>query len=88
MAADVRMVNDQGGINGCKIDFIAHDDDHIPAKTVEATRRLSNLTGCCRCRAGSARPPTSRCGPILVSVHHVPQLFITKGSNRPSNREK
>ena len=43
MAAYFRMVNEHGGVNGRKIDLIALDDGYIPAKTVEATRRLVEL---------------------------------------------
>jgi len=35
-----RMINDQGGIAGRKINFIFYDDGFNPAKTVEQTRRL------------------------------------------------
>jgi branched-chain amino acid transport system substrate-binding protein len=35
-----RMVNEQGGIAGRKINFIFYDDAFNPAKTVEQTRRL------------------------------------------------
>ncbi len=35
-----RMINDQGGIAGRKINFIYYDDGFNPAKTVEQTRRL------------------------------------------------
>jgi branched-chain amino acid transport system substrate-binding protein len=34
-AAYFRMVNDQGGINGRKIDYISYDDGYSPPKTVE-----------------------------------------------------
>ena len=39
-AAYFRMLNDRGGINGRKINFISLDDGFQPPKTVEATRRL------------------------------------------------
>src|SRR6202030_3313863 len=39
-AAYFRMVNDQGGINGRKIDYISYDDSYSPPKTVEQVRRL------------------------------------------------
>ena len=39
-AAYMRMVNDQGGVNGRKIDLIQYDDAYSPPKTVEQTRRL------------------------------------------------
>ena len=35
-----KMINEQGGINGRKIEFISLDDGYAPPKTVEMTRRL------------------------------------------------
>jgi branched-chain amino acid transport system substrate-binding protein len=32
------MINDQGGINGRKINFISRDDSYSPPKTVEQVR--------------------------------------------------
>ena len=40
MAAYFAMVNDQGGVNGRKINFIGLDDAYSPPKTVEQIRRL------------------------------------------------
>jgi hypothetical protein len=34
------MINDQGGINGRKINFISRDDGYSPPKTVEVVRQL------------------------------------------------
>src|SRR3974390_1536204 len=39
-ASYFRMINEQGGINGRKINLIAYDDGYNPAKTVEQTRKL------------------------------------------------
>jgi branched-chain amino acid transport system substrate-binding protein len=39
-AAYFKMINEQGGINGRKINFISLDDAYSPPKTVEQTRRL------------------------------------------------
>ena len=39
-AAFYRMIDDAGGVNGRKIDFITLDDGYSPPKTVEQTRRL------------------------------------------------
>ena len=39
-AAYFRMVNDNGGVNGRKINFISYDDALSPPKTVEQTRKL------------------------------------------------
>jgi branched-chain amino acid transport system substrate-binding protein len=35
IAAYFKMINDQGGVNGRKIDFISRDDSYSPPKTVE-----------------------------------------------------
>ena len=34
------MINDQGGINGRKINLIQYDDAYTPPKTVEQVRKL------------------------------------------------
>jgi ABC-type branched-subunit amino acid transport system substrate-binding protein len=39
-SAFFKMINEQGGINGRKINFISLDDAYSPPKTVEQTRRL------------------------------------------------
>jgi branched-chain amino acid transport system substrate-binding protein len=39
-AAFFKMVNDQGGVAGHKINFISYDDGYSPPKTVEQVRRL------------------------------------------------
>jgi branched-chain amino acid transport system substrate-binding protein len=39
-SAYFKMINDQGGINGRKIEYISYDDGYSPPKTVEQTRRL------------------------------------------------
>src|SRR4051812_29121153 len=35
MSAYMRMINDTGGVNGRKINFISYDDAYSPPKTVE-----------------------------------------------------
>ena len=40
IAAYFKMVNDQGGINGRKINFISYDDGYSPPRTVEMARKL------------------------------------------------
>ena len=39
-AAYFAMINDQGGVNGRKINFITRDDGYSPPKTVELVRKL------------------------------------------------
>lgn len=38
-AAYFAMINEQGGVNGRKIDFMSRDDDYSPPKTVEQVRQ-------------------------------------------------
>src|SRR5207247_8831425 len=40
IAAYFKKINDEGGINGRKINFITLDDGYSPPKTVEMVRRL------------------------------------------------
>ena len=42
-AAFFRMINDQGGINGRKINFISYDDAYSPPKAIETLRRSKGL---------------------------------------------
>jgi branched-chain amino acid transport system substrate-binding protein len=44
-AAYFRKINDEGGINGRKINFISYDDSYSPPKTVEQAS-WSRTTGC------------------------------------------
>src|ERR1700731_3959564 len=44
-AAYFAMINDQGGINGRKINFISRDDSYSPPKTVELVRQLVEQDG-------------------------------------------
>src|ERR1700683_2215107 len=39
-AAYFKMINERGGVNGRKINFISLDDAYSPPKTVEQIRRL------------------------------------------------
>src|SRR5918993_2658335 len=39
-AAYVKMINEQGGVNGRKINLIQYDDAYSPPKTVEQVRKL------------------------------------------------
>jgi ABC-type branched-subunit amino acid transport system substrate-binding protein len=44
-AAYFRMINEQGGVNGRKLNFLDVDDAYSPPKTVEQTRRLVEQEG-------------------------------------------
>jgi branched-chain amino acid transport system substrate-binding protein len=78
-AAYFKMINDQGGINGRKVDFISYDDGFSPPKTVEQVRKLVesdevfvlfNVVG----TAGNSAIQK------YVNLKKVPHLFISSGA--------
>jgi branched-chain amino acid transport system substrate-binding protein len=72
-----RMINDQGGINGRKIEFISYDDAYSPPKTVEQTRKLieSDEVLFLFNQLGT---PTTMSVIKYVNAKKIPQLFIEK----------
>ncbi len=87
MAAYFRMVNDHGGVNGRKINLIALDDGYIPARTVEDTRRLVELEQVLF-MYGQLGTPTNIAVEPYLNAHHIPQIFVTTGSNTLVNPKK
>jgi branched-chain amino acid transport system substrate-binding protein len=73
------MINDQGGVNGRKINFIALDDGYQPPKTVEQTRRLVEQDKVLLMYGQIGTPTNVAVRPYLNSKK-VPQLFVTTGS--------
>ncbi|MGH7090523.1 MAG: ABC transporter substrate-binding protein [Stellaceae bacterium] len=87
MTGYFNMINDQGGVNGRKIDFISLDDGYMPPKTVEQTRRLVEQD---RVLAmfGSEGTPTQVAVEPYLNSRKVPQLFVLTGSNSLINPKK
>jgi branched-chain amino acid transport system substrate-binding protein len=54
------MINEHGGINGRKINFISRDDGYSPPKTLEQIRQLVEQDGVLGSSKRSVRPPTAR----------------------------
>ncbi len=81
MAAFYRMVNDQGGVNGRKIDFISYDDAYSPPKTVEQVRKLVEQDGVLLIATPLGTPTNSA---IWNYMNHkkVPQLFVATGATK------
>ncbi len=77
-----KMVNDQGGIGGRKIEFISLDDAYLPPKTVEQTRRLVEQDGVAFILNGLG----TACQTAVRQVHEraskVPQLFVATGADK------
>lgn len=80
-AAFYRMIDDAGGVNGRKIDFITLDDGSSPPKTVEQTGRLveqEQVFGI----FGSLGTPTNASVQRYLNERKVPQMFLFSGTSR------
>jgi branched-chain amino acid transport system substrate-binding protein len=87
MKAYFDMLNDRGGINGRKIDFVSLDDGYQPPKTVELTRRLVEQDQVLA-MFGSEGTPTQVAVEPYLNSHKIPQLFVLTGSNSLINPTK
>jgi ABC-type branched-subunit amino acid transport system substrate-binding protein/TRAP-type uncharacterized transport system substrate-binding protein len=84
IAAFFDRVNDQGGINGRKINFISYDDGYDPQKTVELTRKLVEDDKVLLTFASLGTAPNLAVRSYLNS-NKVPQLFVSTGSSMWDN---
>ncbi|MBN9559453.1 MAG: ABC transporter substrate-binding protein [Alphaproteobacteria bacterium] len=75
------MLNEQGGVNGRKINLISLDDGYSPPKTVEQTRKLVEREGVLLIFDPLGTAPNSAIQKYLNSKK-IPQLFISSGSSR------
>jgi branched-chain amino acid transport system substrate-binding protein len=80
-AAYFRMVNDRGGINGRKVNFISLDNAFSPAKAFEQTRRMVEADEVLAI-AGSIGTPTNAATQKYLNDRGVPNLFLTSGAER------
>jgi branched-chain amino acid transport system substrate-binding protein len=80
-AAYFRMLNDQGGVNGRKINFISYDDAYTPPKTVEQVRKLVEEDGVLLMLAPLGTPTNSAIQRYL-NQKKVPQLFVATGATK------
>ncbi|NDG41656.1 MAG: branched-chain amino acid ABC transporter substrate-binding protein [Betaproteobacteria bacterium] len=86
-AAYFKMLNERGGINGRKINFISVDDGFSPPKAVEQTRRLVEQEEVALMFGMLGTPLNTATRPYL-NLKKVPQLFIAAGSETFANPEK
>jgi branched-chain amino acid transport system substrate-binding protein len=80
-SAYFRMINDQGGINGRKINFITYDDGYSPPKSVEQTRKLIESDEVFVDFAPLGTAPNAAIQKYL-NQKQVPQLFVGSGASR------
>ena len=76
-----RMINDQGGINGRKINFITYDDGYSPPKAVEQARKLVESDEVLVVFNPLGTPSNSAIQKYLNSKK-VPQLFVATGATK------
>jgi len=82
--AYVRSINDRGGINGRKIDYIALDDSYSPPKAVEQVRRLVESDEVAFIFSQLGTPGNSATAKYLTAKG-VPSVAIMTGSDKFTN---
>jgi branched-chain amino acid transport system substrate-binding protein len=70
-----KSVNDLGGVNGRKINFITLDDGYSPAKTVEVVRQLVEQDKVL-CLFNTLGTPSN------TAIQKVPQLYVATGASK------
>src|SRR6266436_3557620 len=87
IAAYFNRINEQGGINGRKINFISYDDGYNPQKTVELTRKLVEADEVLLI-FNSLGTPGNTAIQKYMNTKKVPQIFVPSGAakwNDPKN---
>src|ERR1700710_386915 len=80
-AAYIKMVNDQGGVNGRKINLIQYDDSYSPPKAVEQVRKLVESDEVLTTFQIIGTPPNAAVQKYL-NDKKVPQLLASTGATR------
>jgi len=80
-AAYFKMINDQGGINGRKINFITLDDGYSPPKAVEQVRKLVEQEEVLLVFQPLGTPSNSAIHQYM-NAKKVPQLFVATGATK------
>ena len=76
-----KMVNENGGINGRKINFISYDDGYSPPKTVEQIRKLIESDEVFLV-FNALGTPTQTAVQKYQNAKKVPQLFLATGASK------
>jgi ABC-type branched-subunit amino acid transport system substrate-binding protein len=80
-AAYFKMINDQGGINGRKINLVQYDDAYSPPKAVEQVRKLVESDEVLLTFQIIGTPSNAAVQKYL-NAKKVPQLFAATGASR------
>jgi branched-chain amino acid transport system substrate-binding protein len=83
-AAFFKMVNDHGGVNGRKIEFISRDDGYDPSRTVEQVHRLVEQDHVAFL-FNTLGTPTNSAVRQYLNEQKIPQLFVASGADKWGN---
>ncbi len=87
IGAYFKKVNDEGGVNGRKINYISYDDAYSPPKTVEMVRKLVEQDQVAALFQTLGTPTNSAIHKYM-NQQKVPHLFVATGAtkwNDPKN---
>ncbi|MEQ9639557.1 MAG: ABC transporter substrate-binding protein [Alphaproteobacteria bacterium] len=81
VAAYIAMINEQGGVNGRKVNFISLDDGYSPPKTKEQFRKLVEQEEVAAIFQ-SLGTPTNSAVHTYMNRKKVPHLFLATGATK------
>jgi branched-chain amino acid transport system substrate-binding protein len=81
LGAYFKKVNDDGGINGRKINYITYDDGYAPPKTVEMVRKLVEQDQVALLFQTLGTPPNSAIHRYM-NQQKTPHLFVATGATK------
>jgi branched-chain amino acid transport system substrate-binding protein len=84
ISAYFNMINEKGGINGRKINFISYDDGYAPPKTVEMVRKLVEEDKVLFVFQTLGTPPNTAIHKYM-NAKKVPHLFVATGASKWGN---
>ncbi|MSQ63782.1 MAG: branched-chain amino acid ABC transporter substrate-binding protein [Betaproteobacteria bacterium] len=81
IAAYLKKVNEEGGVNGRQINMITYDDGYSPPKTVEMARKLVEQDKVLLIFQPLGTPPNSAIHKYM-NAKKVPHLFVATGATK------
>ncbi|HKH68479.1 MAG TPA: ABC transporter substrate-binding protein [Reyranella sp.] len=87
MQAWFKMLNESGGINGRKLEFISLDNGFLPPKALEASRKMVESDGIFA-EVGTLGTPPNLATRAYLNSKGVPQLFVPSGISKMDDPQK
>ena len=79
--AFMKMLNEQGGINGRQLKLLSQDDGYLPPKTLEITRKLVEQDNIAFLYSSLGTGPNSAIGKYITD-RHLPHLLFNTGTDK------